>query len=94
MGRYRSRSFILEETVDREFEQNRVEHEKLKREFGKVFDANPPENVGTEFDLTCIECGRVCLSRAGLSSHHGSHIDYELINNMLYGFSTYSEYGN
>lgn len=40
-----------------------VEHEKDVR---KNLYVTFSENVGAEFDLTCKECGHVCVSRAGL----------------------------
>lgn len=35
----------------------------------KDLDVNFPENVATEFDLTCNECCRVCLSKVSLRNH-------------------------
>lgn len=52
-----------------EFEQNRVEYEKLKSDVRKDLDINLHENTGTVFDLTCMNkvastyAGQVCLPR-------------------------------
>lgn len=40
-------------------EQNRLEHEKLKRDVRKGFNVNFPKNVDTKFDIMCNEYSRV-----------------------------------
>lgn len=49
----------------REFEQNHVTHERLKREIHKGHDVNFPGNIGTKFDLMWKECVHARLSRTG-----------------------------
>lgn len=46
----------------REFEQNHVAHERLKRDIHK---GNFLGNVATQFDLIWKECVHACLSRGG-----------------------------
>lgn len=43
----------------RDFEENHVANEQLKRNVHKVLDVNFPENVTTEFHITCNEWGHV-----------------------------------
>lgn len=45
----------------RDTEQNRVEHEKLKRYVRKSFHVNLTKNVDIEYDLTYNKCSRVGL---------------------------------
>ena len=60
------------------FENNRVEHEKLKRNVRKRQEITIQDN-----HLICEICSRVCLSKAGLISHTRSHqnqvYEYDLL---------------
>lgn len=50
---------------NKEFEQKRIEHEKLKRSICKGLDVHL-KYVGTEFDLICNKCGHTYLSRVDI----------------------------
>ena len=60
------------------FENNRVEHEKLKRNVRKRQEITIQDN-----HFICEICSRVCLSKAGLISHTRSHqnqvYEYDLL---------------
>ena len=56
-----------------QFENNRIVHQKRKRDARKGKDIEVPSNIGSKSDLTCVTCERVCLSKAGLVSHLRSH---------------------
>ena len=57
---------LIFEATDR-FEESRREHARLRRDLRK---GNITEYVT---ELTCGQCGRPCLSRAGFLSHLRSH---------------------
>ena len=60
---------------------------------GKRVEIDLPVSVGNQMDLTCNECGRVCLSKAGLKSHHRSHGFRAAVNSRLQETTTCNECG-
>ena len=56
-----------------QYERDRKDHEKLKRQVRKQGSNVSCVEIGISPELACQECGRVCLSKAGLLSHLRSH---------------------
>lgn len=54
-------------------ECSRLAHAELKRAARKMENIAPPSYRGSRIELTCGVCGRVTLSKAGLTSHMKSH---------------------
>lgn len=42
-----------------DFEQNRIKHKNFKWDVRKRREVNLTKNIGSQFDLTCNESGRV-----------------------------------
>lgn len=42
-----------------DFEQNRIKHKNFKRDVCKRIEVNLTKYIGSKFDLTCSESGRV-----------------------------------
>jgi len=54
----------------KKFETNRIQHEQLKRDIRKN---KKVDNQGLQIGLLCDQCGRLCMSKAGLISHQSVH---------------------
>eukprot|EP00106_Octopus_bimaculoides_P005451 XP_014772893.1 PREDICTED: PR domain zinc finger protein 10-like [Octopus bimaculoides] len=71
----------------KEFERKRMEHAKIKRKMRKGDRNDVLASINERDDLTCDECGKICLSKAGQKNHMKlyiaqSHIDYRWTNDF------------
>ena len=55
------------------FETERKQYERLKREIRKGNVQKISEEQTEQIGIACGDCGRICLSNAGLRSHQRSH---------------------
>ena len=55
------------------FESDRKQYERLKRENRKGNIQEMSKEQIKQIGIACVDCGRICLSEAGLKSHQRSH---------------------
>ena len=55
------------------FESDRKQYERLKREIRKGNIQEMSREQKNQIGIACGDCGRICLSKAGLISHQRSH---------------------
>ena len=56
-----------------QYERDRKDHEKLKWQVRKQGSNVSFDEIDIPPELVCQDCGRICLSKAGLISHSQSH---------------------
>lgn len=61
----------------RDFKQNCVAYEKLKRVSISMLISLKKD--ATKFDLICYECDCICLSRSGLKNNQRCHMQGEIV---------------
>ena len=55
------------------FENERVTHNKLKRDVQKRYIDEAADEMGNQIRFKCDICDRLCLTQAGLKSHQKVH---------------------
>ena len=65
------------------FENERVIHNKLKRDVRKRHINEAADEMGNQIRCKCDICDRLCLTRAGLKSHQKVHQSHRQINYSL-----------
>ena len=55
------------------FESDREQYERLKRDIRKGNIQEMSKEQKEQIGIACGDCGRICLSKAGLISHQRSH---------------------